>query len=115
MGNSTLQLQLAPGADQELARQIVRRAAGTEPILTPESGRLNVPLESADLAADVLIGFRQAGVAIASVSVAKPTLDEVFLALTGHDTGDDTNDRTGDDSSDEEEIKATKSTVLEIK
>jgi len=115
VGNSTLQLQLAPGADQELARQIVRRAAGTEPILTPESGRLNVPLESADLAADVLIGFRQAGVAIASVSVAKPTLDEVFLALTGHDTGDDTSDGTGDDSSGKEEIKATKSTVLEVK
>jgi len=115
VGNSTLQLQLAPGADQELARQIVRRAAGTEPILMPESGRLNVPLESADLAADVLIGFRQAGVAIASVSVAKPTLDEVFLALTGHDTGDDTSDGTGDDSSGKEEIKATKSTVLEVK
>jgi len=34
----------------------------------------------------VLIGLRQAGVRIASVSVTKPTLDEVFLALTGHDT-----------------------------
>ena len=27
--------------------------------------------------------------AIASVSVAKPTLDEVFLALTGHDAEPD--------------------------
>jgi ABC-2 type transport system ATP-binding protein len=88
VGNSTLQLQLAPGADQELARQIVRRAVGTDPILTPESGRLNVPLASADGAADVLIGLRQAGVEIVSVSVDKPTLDEVFLALTGRDTGE---------------------------
>jgi ABC-2 type transport system ATP-binding protein len=84
VGNSTLQLQLAPGADQELARQVVRRVAGEEPILTPESGRMNVPLDTADRAADVLIGFRQAGVKIISVSVAKPTLDEVFLAITGH-------------------------------
>jgi ABC-2 type transport system ATP-binding protein len=89
VGNSTLQLRLAPGADAELARQVVRRVAATEPVLTPESGRMNVPLESADWAADVLIGFRQAGVPITSVSVAKPTLDEVFLALTGHDTGPD--------------------------
>ena len=89
MGNSTLQLRLAPGADLELARQIVRRVAGAEPVATPESGRLNVPLDTADGAADVLIGFRQAGVAITSVSVAKPTLDEVFLAITGHGTGQD--------------------------
>src|SRR5581483_7515948 len=84
VGNSTLQLQLAPGADAELARQVVCRVAGAEPVLTPESGRMNVPLDTADRAADVLIGFRQAGVSITSVSVSKPTLDEVFLAITGH-------------------------------
>src|SRR5580698_1471571 len=84
VGNSTLQVQLAPGADQELARQVVRRVAGAEPVMAPESGQMNVPLDSADRAADVLIGFRQAGVAIASVSVDKPTLDEVFFAITGH-------------------------------
>jgi ABC-2 type transport system ATP-binding protein len=87
VGDSTLQLQLAADADGALAAGIVRRVAGAEPVLTPESGRLNVPLETADAAADVLIGLRQAGIGIASVSVAKPTLDEVFLALTGHDTG----------------------------
>jgi ABC-2 type transport system ATP-binding protein len=88
VGNSTLQLQLATGADQDLACQVVRRVAGREPVLTPESGRMNVPLDTADGAGDVLIGLRQAGVTITSVSVAKPTLDEVFLTLTGHDTGD---------------------------
>lgn len=92
VGASTLQLHLAPGADYELARQVVRRVAGTEPVVTPESGRMNVPLDTADRAADVLIGFRQAGVAIISVSVAKPTLDEVFLAITGHETTEDAAD-----------------------
>ena len=62
VGNSTLQLQLAPDTDQELARQVVRRVVGGEPVLTPESGRMNVPLDDADVAADVLIGLRQAGV-----------------------------------------------------
>jgi len=92
VGNSTLQLQLADGADQDLAGQVVRRVAGAEPVLTPESGRMNVPLADADVAADVLIGLRQAGVPIASVSLAKPSLDEVFLALTGHDTGEPASD-----------------------
>jgi ABC-2 type transport system ATP-binding protein len=87
VGDSTLQLQLAEGADQNAARETVRRVVGREPVLTPESGRMNVPLDTADGAADVLIGLRQSGVPITSVSVAKPTLDEVFLALTGHHTG----------------------------
>jgi ABC-2 type transport system ATP-binding protein len=87
VGNSTLQLQLAPGGDHALAAGIVGRVAGAEPVFSPGSGRLNVPLEIADAAADVLIGLRQAGIGVVSVSVAKPTLDEVFLALTGHDTG----------------------------
>ena len=105
VGNSTLQVELAPGADHDLARQVVRRVVGREPVLTPESGRMNVPLETADVAADVLIGLRQTGVTINAVSVAKPTLDEVFLTLTGHDAGDP--DEPGDTVRDE--------TVLEVR
>ncbi len=86
VGDSTLQLQLADEAEPDLACHLVRRVLEAEPVLTPESGRITVPLEVADRAADVLIALREAGVEIASVSVAKPTLDEVFLALTGHDT-----------------------------
>jgi len=87
VGNSALQLQLATDSDRLLARDVVCRVAGVEPVLSPDSGRMTVALEVADAAGDVLIGLRQAGVGITSVSVAKPTLDEVFLALTGHDTG----------------------------
>jgi len=97
VGASTLQLQLASGADAGPACEVVRRLTGAEPVLTPESARMNVALDAADRAAEVLIALREADVSIESVSVAKPTLDEVFLALTGHDTGishddDDTTD-----------------------
>jgi ABC-2 type transport system ATP-binding protein len=87
VGDSTLQLQLAAGADHALACDVVRRVLRAEPVLTPGSERINVALAVADRAADALIALREAGVAVASVSVAKPTLDEVFLAITGHDTG----------------------------
>jgi ABC-2 type transport system ATP-binding protein len=97
VGNSTLQLRLADGADHDLARQVVSRVVGKEPVLTPESGLLTVPLEVADGAADVLIGLRQAGLTVTSVSVDKPTLDEVFLALTGLDT-DELDEVVPDDS-----------------
>jgi ABC-2 type transport system ATP-binding protein len=89
VGSSTLQLQLAAGADQALACDVIRRVLGHEPVLTPESGRINAPLTVADRAADVLIALREAAVAITSVSVDKPTLDEVFLTLTGHDAAPD--------------------------
>jgi ABC-2 type transport system ATP-binding protein len=112
VGNSTLQVQLAEGADQELARQIVRKIAGTEPVLTPESGRMNVPLDIADRAADVLIGFRQSGVAITSVSVDKPTLDEVFFAITGH--GADPEDDSSPAGAGASDSGADHETVLEV-
>jgi ABC-2 type transport system ATP-binding protein len=99
VGNSTLQLQLAAGADLALAQQVVWRVVGREPLLTPESGRMNVPLETADSAADVLIGLRQAGVTITSLNVDKPTLDEVFLALTGHDADEAAEADLSDESS----------------
>ena len=116
VGNATLQLQLAPDTDQELARQIVRRVAGAEPVLTPESGWMNVPLDTADRAADILIGFRQAGVSIISVSVAKPTLDEVFLTITGH--GADENEGPADDNeldpAADNELSAPADSALEV-
>ncbi|ONH24431.1 ATP-binding cassette domain-containing protein [Pseudofrankia asymbiotica] len=99
VGNLTLQLRLAPGADFSLAADVVRRQLGEEPVLTPESGQLNVALETADRVADVLIGLRQAGVHLSSVGVDKPTLDEVFLALTGHDTGEDEDENKQADAS----------------
>jgi ABC-2 type transport system ATP-binding protein len=114
VGNSTLQVQLAPGADQELARQVVRKIAGAEPVLTPESGRMNVPLATADRAADVLIGFRQSGVAITSVSVDKPTLDEVFFAITGHGADLDGEQNPAGSGTPEAMADAGHETVLEV-
>ncbi|MEW1838923.1 ATP-binding cassette domain-containing protein [Nonomuraea angiospora] len=93
VGNSTLQLLLADPGEVPAAVEVVRRVLGEDPVLSPEQGRLNVALDQADLAADVLIALRTAGVSISSVSVAKPSLDEVFLALTGHETDGD--DETG--------------------
>ncbi|MEV4800141.1 ATP-binding cassette domain-containing protein [Nonomuraea sp. NPDC049421] len=92
VGDSTLQLLLADPADVPAAVGVVRRVLGTDPVLSPEQGRLNVALDQADLAGEVLIALRTAGLPIASVSVAKPSLDEVFLALTGHETDGDDNE-----------------------
>ncbi len=87
VGNSTLHLELEPGGDIDLAREVVHRVLDESSVVTPGSWRLHIPLEEADRAADVLIALRQAEIRVVSVSVMRPTLDEVFLAITGHDTG----------------------------
>ncbi|HVK20838.1 MAG TPA: ATP-binding cassette domain-containing protein [Actinokineospora sp.] len=97
VGNSTLQILLTDPADLAAASDTIRRVLREEPVLTPEHGRINVPLDRADQAADVLIALRTASVSVASVSVQKPSLDEVFLALTGHDTSDSENSVNPDD------------------
>ena len=84
VGVSSLQLRLLDPAQTAQAVDVVRRVVGDEPVLTPEAGGINVPLEDANRAADVLIGLREQELLITSATVQKPTLDEVFMALTGH-------------------------------
>ena len=84
VGSSTLQLRLLDPTQTDQAVDVVRRVVGDEPVLTPEAGGINVPLPDANRAADVLIGLREQELLITSATVQKPTLDEVFMALTGH-------------------------------
>jgi ABC-2 type transport system ATP-binding protein len=84
VGSSTLQLRMAEPADIADAAAVVRRVLDEQPVLTPEAGGMNAALTDANQAADVLIALRQSGLSIASATVQKPTLDEVFMAITGH-------------------------------
>jgi len=86
VGSSTLHLRLTNGEDTARAAQLVEDVLGEQPVLTPEAGGLNVALTDANRAADVLIALRTAGLSITTATVQQPTLDEVFLALTGHYT-----------------------------
>ena len=84
VGNSTLHIRLADRARSAEAAALVERVLGEAPVLTPEAGGLNVALADANRAADVLIALRQAHLDITTATVRQPSLDEVFLALTGH-------------------------------
>ena len=70
------------------AASIAERLIGEAPVLTPEARRMNIGLQRSDQAVDILVGLREQQIHIDSVTVQKPSLDEVFLALTGHDTGE---------------------------
>jgi ABC-2 type transport system ATP-binding protein len=104
VGQSTLQLQVADPADLDTVAEEVRRLIGEDAVPSPEARRVNVPLTRTDQAVDVLVALRDRGVAIESVTVQKPSLDEVFLALTGHDTPDHTAADADTDTDDSPEL-----------
>lgn len=89
VGNSTLQLVLADPEQIPTAAGIVESVLSAEVHLSSHSARLTVPLPAANLAGNVLMALRAAEIDVASLQVSKPSLDEVFLALTGNDLSAD--------------------------
>nr|WP_274635896.1 ATP-binding cassette domain-containing protein [Microbacterium bovistercoris] len=88
VGTSSLQLRLADPADTADALRAIERVLGTTATLSPEASRLTAPMADADRVADLLITLRDEGIHLTEMSVQKPTLDEAFLAITGHDATD---------------------------
>ncbi|MFE7800650.1 ATP-binding cassette domain-containing protein [Nocardia sp. NPDC057440] len=89
VGGSSLHLTLVDRAQLEEARRIVGDFLGAEALITPEAGRLTAPLADAGMTADLLIRLREWEIAVDEITVSKPTLDEVFLTITGHPADDD--------------------------
>ncbi len=86
IGRSSLQIRLADVDQVSTAAELTRQVLLETPVVRAGSTRLNASLARPDQAADVLIVLREHGITVDEVAVSKPTLDEVFLALTGHDT-----------------------------
>jgi len=83
VGQASLVLRLQPGSDLEVARATIGRVLDATAIVSPEAARLTVPMSDPDEVTDLLVAFRAAGVHLSEFSVQQPTLDEVFLTLTG--------------------------------
>lgn len=89
VGTSSLHLRVLADEDAERARQTVERVLGVKSVVSPEAGKITAPMTDADRVADLLIALREAGIHLAEMSVQKPTLDEVFLTITGHGVAND--------------------------
>jgi len=105
IGLSTLQVAVVDAAQLPAAASVVERITGEPPVLSPEVRLVTVPLQRSDVAVDVLVALRDQQIAVDSVNVSKPSLDEVFLALTGHDTGEHDSDDTTDNSPELEAVR----------
>ncbi|AZG45017.1 ATP-binding cassette domain-containing protein [Gordonia insulae] len=83
VGSSTLQLVPVDHADAPQVCRIVESVLGETAVLSPEAARISVGLQRPDLVPDVLISLRENQIAIDEINVQKPSLDEVFLTITG--------------------------------
>jgi ABC-2 type transport system ATP-binding protein len=88
VGSSSLQLRVVDPRDTDATLDAIARILGVHGTLSPDASRITAPMADPDRVTDLLIALRQSGVALDEISVQKPTLDEVFLTLTGHDAAD---------------------------
>ncbi|MEQ6899359.1 ATP-binding cassette domain-containing protein [Microbacterium sp. KR10-403] len=100
VGTSSLILRLVDAADTADALRAIERVLGVTGTLSPEASRITAPMADADRVAELLITLRDEGIHLDEMSVQKPTLDEVFLTITGHDAADQV------DTAQKEEVRA---------
>lgn len=89
VGTSSLQLKIQNLLDINAARQTVEHVLGVQSIVSYETGKITAPMTDADRVTDLLIALREKGIHLTEMSVQKPTLDEVFLTITGHGVEED--------------------------
>ena len=95
VGSGALHVRLL---DPEQRPEAERVLAGELDVvhLEPDPAALSAPCADGDRAAEAVAELSRAGVRIADFSLGQPSLDEVFLALTGHPAEDQDADEAND-------------------
>jgi ABC-2 type transport system ATP-binding protein len=83
VGLGSLHVRLLDPAQRPEAQRLLERDLDTVH-LEPDPAALSAPCADADRAAEAVAELSRSGVRIANFALGQPTLDEVFLALTGH-------------------------------
>ena len=91
VGSATLHVRLLDPEQRPEAERLLATELGTVH-LEPDPAALSAPGRDADRAAEAVAELARSDVRIAGFSLGQPSLDEVFLALTGHPAEDQTDD-----------------------
>lgn len=95
VGTSSLHVRVGDSKRIEDARHIVERVLQVRSGMSAEAGSITAPMADADRVTDLLVALRAEGIRLAEISVQKPTLDEVFLTITGHGAGEKASTEAG--------------------
>ena len=86
VGGGALHVRLERPDDRAEAERILARTLDARVTLEGDPAALSVPAEDAEIAVDAIAELQRAGIVVANFSLGQPSLDEVFLALTGRPT-----------------------------
>ena len=85
VGGDRLEVVVGAATDVPAAVAVLARVSGSAPEVDAEAGRISAPVSRRVAAlTEVVGGLAEAGVAAADIGLRRPTLDDVFLSLTGH-------------------------------
>ncbi len=102
IGGDVIELRISKDADRsgqlEQVGALLRDLATTEPVLDHEAHAIRLPVEGgSSILAETVRRLDGAGVTVSELSLHRPTLDDVFLTLTGHHAEAETGDANGSD------------------
>jgi daunorubicin resistance ABC transporter ATP-binding subunit len=93
VGGDRLELQALPGADPTPLAAAMAGLGAAEPIVDVDGGRVVVPVtDGPGVLPDVAARLAAGGLRVSDLALRRPTLDDVFLALTGQSTEPSTSD-----------------------
>jgi ABC-2 type transport system ATP-binding protein len=99
IGGNVLHVRLDGADARERAEPLLRRVLGPQVHNGDDPLSLSGPAADEAVVADALMALSAAGLRVTQFSLGQPTLDEVFLALTGHRAGDEAGDPAGEEVS----------------
>jgi len=84
VGQGALHVRLLDPEQRADAERALARALDAQPHLEADPAALSAPVAAAEQASEALAELSRSGIALANFSLGQPSLDEVFLSLTGH-------------------------------
>jgi oleandomycin transport system ATP-binding protein len=84
VGGQTLQVRPTVRGDLDRVGRILTELTDTTPVVEPETALLTVPVADPVLVSAVVRKLDEAGITADELALRLPSLDEVFLSLTGH-------------------------------
>jgi ABC-2 type transport system ATP-binding protein len=96
VGGERLEITVANAADLGTARETLAGLADGEPDVDTHTAHLTLPVRKGTaVLPDVVRELDAAGVKVSDLSVRRPSLDDVFLSLTGHAAEEPKPEETG--------------------
>ena len=83
-GRQVLEVTPASRADLSAAAELLERLTGATPAIVVESGQVSVRVERGSALPPIIRAFDDRSIELAEFALRRASLDEVFLALTGH-------------------------------